>query len=155
MWIHIVVTTATGSTKPVSSKLPIIARSLLTVDCGIADGGLAARIEQDYGCDVLSLTITCHRLSCHTAMPWSTHSNGCSTQQRYLWGWRCGNYAGLLLSNSVAVTPLVTVPPFFSMLGLMAIGTMADCMPMQGENRIWFPRTSLLERTDNPGCKHY
>ena len=129
---------------------------MITVDCGIADPGIARRIEQETGCTVL---ITDHHLpqgelpAC-TAVCNPNHPQ-CTYPDKHLAGvgvaWKLAWATAKVLSGGDKVTDRLRAFLLDS-LSLVAIGTVADCASLVGENRILVHHGLLaLERSANPG----
>ena len=130
----------------------------LTVDCGIADEGRAAHIEATYGCDVI---ITDHHLpqqqrpQCYAVV--NPQQPECDYPHKGICGvaiaWK------LCWATAIEICGGETISDrlrefLLDALSLVAIGTIADCMPMQDENRILVSHgLRALERTDNPGLR--
>src|SRR5690606_12253178 len=116
------------------------AQLVITVDCGIADHGWARRIEAEAGCDVL---ITDHHLpqgdlpAC-TAVVNPNHPE-CASVDKGLAGvgvaWKLAWATAVELSGSEKVTDRLRTF-LMDALALVAVGTVCDCAPLVGENRI-------------------
>ncbi len=134
------------------------AHLLITVDCGIADGGWAQRIEQEANCDVI---ITDHHLPqkelpncfaiCNPNHPECTYPDkglaGVGVAWKLCWA------TAKKLSGSEKVTDRLR-SFLMESLALVAVGTVADCAPLDKENRILVHHGLLaLERTSNPGLR--
>lgn len=134
------------------------AQLMVTVDCGIADGGWAARIEAEAGCDVI---ITDHHLP-QGYLPRCTavinpNRPDCAYPDKHLAGvgvaWKLAWATAMVLSGSERVTDRLRSFLMGSM-ALVAVGTVADCAPLDGENRILVHHgLRELARTDNPGLR--
>jgi single-stranded-DNA-specific exonuclease len=131
---------------------------MITVDCGIADHGFAARIERETGCAVI---ITDHHLpqgelpSC-TAVCNPNHP-ACTYPDKHLAGvgvaWKLAWATAKVLSGGDKVTERLRAFLLDS-LSLVAIGTVADCAALIGENRILVHHGLLaLARSSNPGLR--
>jgi single-stranded-DNA-specific exonuclease len=116
------------------------ARLMVTVDCGANDHGLAHRIESELSCDVI---VTDHHPLCG-ALPECTAvvnplQNGCSSRCKHLAGvgvaWKLAWATARLLCASEKLPEDIRAFMLDS-LSLVAVGTIADCMPLTGENRI-------------------
>jgi single-stranded-DNA-specific exonuclease len=115
-------------------------RLMVTVDCGIADGGWAARIEREDGCDVI---VTDHHLP-SSGLPSCTavcdpNRPDCPYPDKGLAGvgvaWKlCWATAKVLCGTDRISDRLRTC--LLDGLALVALGTVADCAPLTGENRI-------------------
>ncbi len=134
------------------------AQVMVTVDCGISDHGYAARIEAETGCAVI---ITDHHLP-SGELPRCTavinpNQPGCPYPDKGLAGvgvaWKLAWGAAKVLCGSDKLTP--TLRAFLlDALALVAIGTVADCAPMMGENRILVHHGLVaLARTENHGLR--
>ncbi|MFM2090549.1 MAG: hypothetical protein RLZZ127_1038 [Planctomycetota bacterium] len=131
---------------------------MVTVDCGIADHGWAARIEAEAGCDVI---VTDHHLSQGT-LPRCTavvnpNQPGCPYPDKGLAGvgvaWKLAWATAKLLSGGEKVTERLR-SYLLDSLALVAVGTLADCAPLAGENRILVHHGMLaLRRTPMPGLR--
>lgn len=134
------------------------AQLMVTVDCGIADGGWARRIESEAGCDVV---ITDHHLpqgylpACTAVV--NPNRPDCTYPDKGLAGvgvaWKLAWATAMVLCGSERVTDRLRA--FLTgALGLVAIGTVADCAPLTGENRILVHHgLKELARSDNPGLR--
>lgn len=134
------------------------AQLMVTVDCGIADGGWAARIEAETGCNVI---ITDHHLP-QGYLPQCTavinpNRPDCTYPDKHLAGvgvaWKLAWATAVVLSGSERVTDRLR--SFLTgALSLVAVGTVADCAPLTGENRILVHHgLRELARTENPGLR--
>lgn len=134
------------------------AQLVITVDCGIADHGWARRIEAEVGCDVL---ITDHHLpqgdlpSC-TAVVNPNHP-GCTSVDKGLAGvgvaWKLAWATAVELSGAERVTDRLRAF-LMDALALVAVGTICDCAPLTGENRILVTHgLRALAATANPGLR--
>jgi len=134
------------------------AQLMVTVDCGIADGGWARRIEDATGCHVI---ITDHHLpqgylpECTAVV--NPNRPDCTYPDKHLAGvgvaWKLAWATAMVLSGSDKVTERLR-GFLTSALSLVAIGTVADCAPLDGENRILVHHgLKELARTDNPGLR--
>ncbi len=131
---------------------------MVTVDCGIADGGWGRRIEAETGCDVL---ITDHHLpqgylpDCTAVI--NPNRPDCTYPDKHLAGvgvaWKLAWATAMVLSGSDKVTDRLR--SFLTdALALVAVGTVADCAPLDGENRILVHHgLKELARTANPGLR--
>lgn len=134
------------------------AQLMITVDCGIADGGWARRIEAETGCDVI---ITDHHLpqgqlpAC-TAVVNPNHPD-CTYPDKGLAG--VGVAWKLAWATAVALTGQERLPNelrsfLLDALALVAVGTVADCAPLDDENRILIHHgLAALAQTTNPGLR--
>lgn len=131
---------------------------MVTVDCGIADHGWAKRIESETGCAVI---ITDHHLP-QGALPECTavcnpNQPGCSYPDKGLAGvgvaWKLAWATATVLCGGPKVTDRLRA--FLTdALALVAVGTVADCAPLNGENRILVSHgLTALARTTNPGLR--
>ena len=131
---------------------------MITVDCGIADGGWAKRIESETGCQVI---ITDHHLP-QGYLPQCTavvnpNRPDCTYPDKHLAGvgvaWKLAWATAMVLSGSEKVTDRLR--GFLTeALALVAVGTVADCAPLDGENRILVHHgLKELARTSNPGLR--
>ncbi len=134
------------------------AQLMITVDCGIADHGFAARIERETGCAVV---ITDHHLP-QGALPQCTavcnpNHPECPYPDKHLAGvgvaWKLAWATAKVLSGGDKVTERLRTFLLDS-LSLVAIGTVADCAALTGENRILVHHgLAALERSANPGLR--
>ncbi len=131
---------------------------MITVDCGIADHGWAKRIEQEVGCTVI---ITDHHLpqgnlpEC-TAVVNPNHPQ-CTYPDKGLAGvgvaWKLAWATATVLSGSDKVSPRLR-DFLLDALALVAVGTICDCAPLNGENRILVSHgLRALTQTTNPGLQ--
>lgn len=131
---------------------------MVTVDCGIADGGWAERIERETGCQVI---ITDHHLpqgylpTCTAVI--NPNRPDCTYPDKHLAGvgvaWKLAWATAIVLSGSDKVTDRLRAF-LTSSLALVAVGTVADCATLDGENRILVHHgLRELARTDNPGLR--
>lgn len=134
------------------------AEVMVTVDCGIADGGWARRIEQETGCAVI---ITDHHLpqgplpACRAVV--NPNRRDCTYPDKHLAGvgvaWKLAWATAMELCASERVSDRLR-GFLTSSLALVAIGTVADCAPLTGENRILVHHgLTELARTANPGLR--
>ena len=131
---------------------------MITVDCGIADGGWAKRIEQETGCTVI---ITDHHLA-QPQLPECTavcnpNKPGCPYPDKHLAGvgvaWKLAWATAKVLCQSDRLTPRLR-DYLLDALALVAVGTVADCAALIGENRILVHHgLAALRRTANPGLR--
>jgi len=131
---------------------------MVTVDCGICDHGFARRIELEAGCDVI---ITDHHLP-NGAQPecsavCNPNQRGCTYPDKGLAGvgvaWKLAWATAKVLCGSDKVPPPLRAFLLDS-LSLVAVGTVADCAPMSGENRILVHHGLLaLRQTGNCGLR--
>ncbi len=131
---------------------------MITVDCGIADNGIAARIEAETGCAVI---ITDHHLP-QASLPQCTavcnpNQPGCPYPDKALAGvgvaWKLAWATATVLCGSDKLTPDLRAF-LLDALALVAVGTVADCAALTGENRILVHHGVLaLKRTMNPGLR--
>lgn len=129
---------------------------MVTVDCGIADHGIAARIERETGCAVI---ITDHHLP-QGSLPQCTavcnpNQPGCPYPDKHLAGvgvaWKLAWATAKILSGGDKVTDRLRAFLLDS-LSLVAVGTVADCAMLDGENRILVHHGLLaLAKSTNPG----
>ncbi len=129
---------------------------MVTVDCGIADHGFAARIERETGCAVI---ITDHHLP-QGSLPQCTavcnpNQPGCPYPDKHLAGvgvaWKLAWATAKILSGGDKVTDRLRAFLLDS-LSLVAVGTVADCAVLMGENRILVHHGLLaLAKSTNPG----
>ena len=134
------------------------AQLMVTVDCGIADHGIARRIEQETGCSVI---ITDHHLP-QGSLPECTavcnpNQPGCTYPAKELAGvgvaWKLAWATAKVLSGGDKVTDRLRAF-LLDALSLVAVGTVADCAQLIGENRILVHHGLIaLARTTNPGLK--
>jgi single-stranded-DNA-specific exonuclease len=134
------------------------AQLMVTVDCGIADGGWAKRIEQETGCDVI---VTDHHLpqgylpECTAVV--NPNRPDCTYPDKHLAGvgvaWKLAWATAMVLCGSEKVSERLRA--FLTdALALVAVGTVADCAPLDGENRILVHHgLRELARTSNPGLR--
>lgn len=134
------------------------AQLMVTVDCGIADGGWARRIEEATGCHVI---ITDHHLpqgylpECTAVI--NPNRPDCTYPDKHLAGvgvaWKLAWATAVVLSGSDKVTERLR--NFLTdALALVAVGTVADCAPLDGENRILVHHgLRELARTGNVGLR--
>jgi single-stranded-DNA-specific exonuclease len=131
---------------------------MVTVDCGIADGGWARRIEQETGCAVI---ITDHHLP-QAQEPECTavcnpNRRGCTYPEKGLAGvgvaWKLAWATATVLCGSNKL-PQPLRDFLLDALAFVAVGTIADCAPLSGENRILVHHgLAALIRTRNPGLR--
>ncbi|GDY12730.1 single-stranded-DNA-specific exonuclease RecJ [Planctomycetota bacterium] len=138
------------------------AELLITVDCGIADHGWAARIEAESGCRVV---ITDHHLPqgelprCSAVV--NPNRGNCPYPDKHLAGvgvaWKLAWATAKILSGSVETDGKVTThlrSALLDALALVAVGTVADCAQLMGENRILVHHgLAALARTSNHGLR--
>ncbi len=134
------------------------AELMITVDCGIADGGWAERIEQETGCQVI---ITDHHLP-QAQLPRCTavcnpNHPECPYPDKHLAGvgvaWKLAWATAKVLCESDKLTPRLR-DFLMDALALVAVGTVADCAALVGENRILVHHgLQSLRRTTNPGLR--
>lgn len=134
------------------------AQLMITVDCGIADGGWAKRIEAETGCHVI---ITDHHLA-QPQLPQCTavcnpNQPGCPYPDKGLAGvgvaWKLAWATAKILCQSDKLTPRLR-DYLLDALALVAVGTVADCAALIGENRILVHHgLNALRRTANPGLR--
>jgi single-stranded-DNA-specific exonuclease len=134
------------------------AQLMVTVDCGIADHGWAARIEAECGCDVI---ITDHHLPAGDLPRCTAVCNpnqpGCPYPDKSLAGvgvaWKLAWATAKVLSGGDKVTPELRTF-LLEALALVAVGTVADCAALSGENRILVHHGLLaLRKTGNHGLR--
>ncbi len=139
------------------------AQVLITVDCGIADHGWAKRIETETGCDVI---ITDHHLpqgdlpQCFAVC--NPNHPECQYPDKHLAGvgvaWKLALATARVLSGggddaTAKVTPRLR-EFLMDALALVALGTVADCASLDGENRILVHHGLLaLAKTAQPGLR--
>lgn len=134
------------------------ANLMITVDCGIADHGWAQKIEQETACDVI---ITDHHLPQHQ-LPQCTaivnpNQPDCPYPDKGLAGvgvaWKLCWATAKILSGGDKVTS--TLRDFLlDHLSLVAVGTVADCAPLDNENRILVHHgLKCLRHTKNLGLR--
>ncbi len=131
---------------------------MITVDCGISDHGWAARIEAEAGCAVV---ITDHHLP-SGPLPRCTailnpNQGGCPYPDKGLAGvgvaWKLAWATAKVLCGSDKLPPPLR-EFLLEGLALVAVGTVADCAPMTGENRILVHHgLAALARTTNSGLR--
>ena len=134
------------------------AQLMITVDCGIADGGWAKRIEETTGCTVI---ITDHHLA-QPQLPQCTavcnpNQPGCPYPDKALAGvgvaWKLAWATAKVLCQSDKLTPKLR-DFMLDALAFVAVGTVADCAQLHGENRILVHHgLNALRRTANPGLR--
>ena len=134
------------------------AQVMVTVDCGIADHGFARRIEQEAGCAVI---ITDHHLP-QGSLPQCTavcnpNHPDCTYPDKHLAGvgvaWKLAWATAKVLCGGDKVTDRLRAFLLDS-LSLVAVGTVADCASLDGENRILVHHgLQALQRTTNPGLR--
>lgn len=132
------------------------AQVMVTVDCGIADHGFAARIERETGASVI---ITDHHLP-QGSLPQCTavcnpNQPGCPYPDKHLAGvgvaWKLAWATAKILSGGDKVTDRLRTFLLES-LSLVAVGTVADCAVLSGENRILVHHgLQALAKSTNPG----
>lgn len=132
------------------------AQVMVTVDCGIADHGFAARIERETGCAVI---ITDHHLP-QGSLPQCTavcnpNQPGCPYPDKHLAGvgvaWKLAWATAKILSGGDKVTDRLR-EFLLDSLSLVAVGTVSDCAMLTGENRILVHHGLLaLAKSTNPG----
>ena len=131
---------------------------MITVDCGIADHGWARRIEAETGCHVI---ITDHHLP-QGSLPeclavCNPNHPQCTYPDKGLAGvgvaWKLAWATARILSGADKVTDRLRAF-LLDALALVAVGTVADCAPLGGENRILVSHgLQALARTTNPGLR--
>ncbi len=131
---------------------------MITVDCGIADHGWAARIEKDADCNVI---ITDHHLPQdqlpHCTAICNPNQPGCKYPDKGLAGvgvaWKlCWATAKKLCGSDKVTDNLRNF--LMQRLDLVAVGTVADCAPLDSENRILVHHgLKALEQTNNLGLR--
>ncbi|MDA3961766.1 MAG: single-stranded-DNA-specific exonuclease RecJ [Planctomycetota bacterium] len=134
------------------------AELMITVDCGISDHGWAQRIEQELGCDVI---VTDHHLSqgelpnctavCNPNRPDCDYPDkglaGVGVAWKLCWSTAC------VLCGSERVTDRMR-SFLLDALALVAVGSVADCAPLGGENRILVHHgLQALGRSSNHGLR--
>jgi single-stranded-DNA-specific exonuclease len=134
------------------------AQVMVTVDCGIADHGFAARIERETGCAVI---ITDHHLP-QGSLPQCTavcnpNQPDCPYPDKHLAGvgvaWKLAWATAKILSGGEKVTDRLRAFLLDS-LSLVAVGTVADCAVLDGENRIMVHHgLHALAKSVNPGLR--
>ena len=134
------------------------AQLMITVDCGICDSGWAQRIEASTGCSVI---ITDHHLA-QAQLPVCTavcnpNQPGCPYPDKALAGvgvaWKLAWATAKVLCESDKLTPKLR-EFLMDALALVAVGTVADCAALTGENRIMVHHgLAALRRTANPGLR--
>ena len=134
------------------------AQLMITVDCGIADGGWAQRIEETTGATVI---ITDHHLP-QASLPRCTavcnpNQPGCPYPDKHLAGvgvaWKLAWATAKILCESEKLTPKLR-DFLMDALALVAVGTVADCASLIGENRILVHHgLNALKRTQNHGLR--
>lgn len=134
------------------------AQLMITVDCGIADGGWAGRIEAETGCSVV---VTDHHLP-QARLPQCTavinpNRPDCTYPDKHLAGvgvaWKLAWATACVLCGADRVTDRLR-GFLTSALSLVAVGTISDCAPLDGENRILVHHgLRELARTENPGLR--
>ena len=131
---------------------------MITVDCGIADHGWAQRIEEQTDCKVI---ITDHHLpqgelpNCHAVV--NPNQPDCSYPDKGLAGvgvaWKLAWATACKLVESERL-PEALRNFLMESLALVAIGTVADCAPLDGENRILVHHgLKALAATKSPGLR--
>lgn len=131
---------------------------MVTVDCGISDRCWAARIERELGCDVL---ITDHHPpgetlpDCHAVV--DPGRRDCPYPDAGLAGvgvaWKLCWATACELCGGERVPPAMRTF-LLDALALVAVGTVADCAPLDGENRILVHHgLRALQATVNPGLR--
>ncbi len=131
---------------------------MITVDCGIADHGFARRIEAETGCSVI---ITDHHLP-QGSLPECTavcnpNHPACTYPEKGLAGvgvaWKLAWATGKVLCGSDKLSDRLRAF-LLDALALVAVGTVADCAPLTGENRILVSHgLSALSKTTNHGLR--
>ena len=134
------------------------AQLMVTVDCGITDGGLAKRIEQELNCAVI---VTDHHLpgdqlpECTAVV--NPNQPGCTYPDKGLAGvgvaWKLCWATAKVLCGSDRISDRLR-DFMLDALALVALGTVADCAPLDQENRILVHHglRKLLE-SSNPGLR--
>jgi len=134
------------------------AQLMVTVDCGIADHGFARRIEAETGCHVI---ITDHHLPGRSLPECTAVCNPnhplCPYPDKTLAGvgvaWKLAWATAVVLSGSERITDRLRAF-LLDALALVAVGTVADCASLAGENRILVHHgLKALVRTANPGLR--
>lgn len=131
---------------------------MITVDCGIADHGWAQRIESETGCKVI---ITDHHLpqgnlpNCQAVV--NPNQPECLYPDKGLAGvgvaWKLAWSTACVLVGSERL-PESLRDFLMESLALVAIGTVADCAPLDGENRILVHHgLKALSATKSPGLR--
>lgn len=134
------------------------AELMITVDCGIADNGWAARIEAETGCHVI---ITDHHLP-QAELPNCTavcnpNRPDCNYPDKGLAGvgvaWKLCWATATVLCGSDTISERLRAF-LLDGLALVAVGTVADCAPMRGENRALVHHgLQALAKTRAPGLR--
>ena len=134
------------------------AQLMITVDCGIADHGWAKRIETETKCDVI---ITDHHLP-QNDLPECTaivnpNQPDCPYPDKGLAGvgvaWKLCWATAKVLSGGQKVTSELR-EFLLDHLSLVAVGTVADCAPLNDENRILVHHgLKCLRHTQNLGLR--
>ncbi len=131
---------------------------MVTVDCGISDHGWAARIEAETGCAVI---ITDHHLPSGPPPRCTAVCNpnqaGCPYPDKGLAGvgvaWKLAWATAKVLCASDKITQRLR-EFMLDALSLVAVGTVADCATLTGENRILVHHgLKALAKTVNPGLR--
>ncbi len=134
------------------------AELMITVDCGIIDDGWAARIEAETRCEVV---VTDHHLPagplprCRAVV--NPNRPDCRYPDKGLAGvalaWKLAWATGKVLCGSERLSDRLRAFLLES-LSLVAIGTVADCAPLDCENRLLVHHgLRALERSTNPGLR--
>ncbi|MCS6969816.1 MAG: single-stranded-DNA-specific exonuclease RecJ [Planctomycetota bacterium] len=134
------------------------AQLVVTVDCGISDHGWAQRIEEALGCPVL---VTDHHLPsgerprCTAVV--NPNRPDCPYPDKHLAGvgvaWKLAWATASELCGSERVSERLR-DFLIDALALVALGTIADCAPLIGENRILVHHgLKQLARTADPGLR--
>jgi single-stranded-DNA-specific exonuclease len=134
------------------------AQLMITVDCGIIDQGWAARIERETGCHVI---ITDHHLPQgelpHCTAVCNPNRPDCPYPDKHLAGvgvaWKLAWATAKCLSGADKVSTRLR-DYLMDSLSLVALGTIADCAALDGENRILVHHGLMaFMRSANPGLK--
>lgn len=128
--LHKLLNTVSASAKPV----------LITVDCGISSFTEIAFAEQHYGCDVI---VTDHHLPGPELPPAlaiiNPKQSDCSFPFTHLAGVGVAFFFALALRRALVEAGVLkkeTMPNLKNSLDLVALGTIADVVPLTGVNRI-------------------
>lgn len=134
------------------------AELMVTVDCGISDHGWAARIEGELGIPVV---VTDHHqpggeLPRCTAVV-NPNRRDCPSSDKHLAGvgvaWKLAWATAQVLCGSERLTEALR-EFLLDALALVALGTVADCAPLVGENRVLVHHgLKQLARTAHPGLR--
>lgn len=129
------------------------AKLLITVDCGITDVEPVQR-AQELGMDVI---ITDHHLSFGELPPAHTILNSKQTHCAYPFDMLCGAAVAFKLVQALIARGNFNLSPGWEkwLLDLVGLSTLADMVPLRGENRVLAHYgLKVLRKTPRPGLLH-